>query len=111
MLLSVQKSLDFLDITVRVWKGLAPHYAEVEWTAGPIPISDDKGKEVVIQYKSALKSGDTFQTDSNGREMLTRKLDYRPTWDLKVTQPVAGNYYPLTAAIAIQAHLFTLCGP
>ena len=46
--------------------------------------------------------GGTFYTDSNGREMLKRVRDKRPTWDLQVQEPIAGNYYPLTAAITLQ---------
>ena len=47
-------------------------------------------------------AGSTFYTDSNGREMLKRVRDKRPTWDLQVQEPIAGNYYPLTAAITLQ---------
>jgi hypothetical protein len=36
-------------------------------------------------------------TDSNGREMQQRLLNYRPTWKLNVTEPVACNYYPVNA--------------
>jgi hypothetical protein len=59
-----------------------------------------------------------FGTRSNGREFLERKRDYRPTWNLTVTEEVAGdrpvklrfknleftrfvfpgNYYPVTVA-------------
>lgn len=49
-----------------------------------------------------MTSGDEFYTDSNGREMLKRKLNFRPSWNLDVKQPVAGNYYPVTAAIYIE---------
>jgi hypothetical protein len=31
--------------------------------------------------------------------MQKRKVNYRPTWNLTVTEPVAGNYYPVNAAI------------
>ncbi len=34
---------------------------------------------------------DTFYTDSNGREMQKRVINYRPTWPLEVFEPVAGN--------------------
>lgn len=37
----------------------------------------------------------TFYTDSNGRDFLKRVRDYREDWSLSVTQPIAGNYYPL----------------
>lgn len=26
----------------------------------------------------------------------------RPTWDLNVTEPVAGNFYPVTSAIYVE---------
>ncbi|KAK9810259.1 hypothetical protein WJX72_007477 [[Myrmecia] bisecta] len=87
-------------LTTRLWAG-AP-YAEVEWTAGPIPFADGSGKSVMVKYASSLNSSDTFYTDANGREMQKRRGDFRPTWPLNVTQPVAGNFYPLTAAIALQ---------
>ncbi len=41
-------------------------------------------------------------TDSNGREFLERTLNSRPTWDLDIQEPVAGNFYPLTAAMFIR---------
>ena len=50
---------------------------------------------MVIRYTSDLESGDEVYTDANGREMLRRVRDRRPTWDLNVTEPTAGNYYPV----------------
>eukprot|EP01016_Furgasonia_blochmanni_P040297 TRINITY_DN5123_c0_g1_i6.p1 TRINITY_DN5123_c0_g1~~TRINITY_DN5123_c0_g1_i6.p1 ORF type:complete len:281 (+),score=95.72 TRINITY_DN5123_c0_g1_i6:916-1758(+) len=35
-------------------------------------------------------------------EMQKRVLNYRPTWNLQVNEPVAGNYYPINAAIQIK---------
>lgn len=91
---------DYTSAVIRVWdKAL---HVEVEWTVGPIPIDDKKGKEVVLRYASSLHSGATFYTDSNGREYLKRVRDFRPTWNLNVTEPVSGNYYPLTAGAYIQ---------
>lgn len=55
-----------------------------------------------IRYETNVTNGDEFYTDSNGREMLKRTLNFRPSWKLDVQQPVAGNYYPVTAAIYIQ---------
>ena len=51
---------------------------------------------MVIRYASDLESGDEAYTDANGREMLRRVRDQRPTWDLNVTEPTAGNYYPVS---------------
>ena len=58
-----------------------------------------------VRYESNVTSRDTFYTDSNGREMVKRVRDYRPTWKLNVTEPVSGNYYPLTASMYIKVHL------
>lgn len=99
--MSLQKLLDSLSVVTRWWKQL--DYLEVTWTAGPIDIADGLGKELVLRYQTNLSSGSTFYTDANGREMQERVVDYRPTWDLNVTEPVSGNYYPLTAAIAVKA--------
>lgn len=70
---------------------------ELEWTIGPVPIDDNLGKEVITRIDSSVKSGGVFYTDSNGRELLQRKKDYRPTWQLKQTEPIAGNYYPINS--------------
>lgn len=65
-------------------------YVEVEWLVGPIPIDDNKGKEIVAKYTTDLKSNGVFWTDSSGRETIQRKRDFRPTWDLDIQEPVAG---------------------
>jgi hypothetical protein len=41
-------------------------------------------------------------TDSNGREMQQRQVNFRPTWNLTVEEPVAGNYYPVNAITYIK---------
>ena len=85
---------------MRLWAGAA--HMEVEWTVGPIPMADGLGKEVSLRYVSNLASGESFATDANGREMLTRTRNARPTWDLDITGPIAGNFYPITAAISLE---------
>lgn len=63
----------------------------------------DVGKEVISRFSApSLAAKGTFHTDANGREFQRRVRDYRPTWDLNVTQPVAGNYYPVTAAAFVR---------
>ena len=74
-------------------------YIEVQWTVGPIPM--DYGREVIVRYETDLDSGKTFYTDSNGREMLKRVIDYQPTWRLNLSEPIAGNYYPVNSRISI----------
>lgn len=102
--------------TIRLRRGAA--YVELDWSVGPIPVGlssssgdsggggggggsskGDAGKEVVSRFRApALASEGVFYTDANGREFQRRVRNGRPTWDLNVTQPVAGNYFPVTAA-------------
>ena len=110
---------DWATHVIRLFKGKP--YIEVEWTAGPIPINQpwlvpeseegklcgpggcNWGKEVVIMYQSGIHSESKFYTDSNGREMLKRVRNERgPSYPpLNVSEPVAGNYYPVNAMIAL----------
>ncbi|CAN6805925.1 unnamed protein product [Brassica oleracea] len=83
-----------------VYKG--KEHVEVEFIVGNIPIKDGVGKEVVTQISSSLKSDKTFYTDSSGRDYIKRIRDYRSDWKLEVTQPVAGNYYPINHGIYLQ---------
>lgn len=85
---------------VRLYKSY--NFAEVEWTVGSIPIHDNKGKEVIVSYQSDLKTNKLFYTDANGRQIMERKLNYRPTWTLKNSEPVAGNYYPVNTKIFLK---------
>ncbi|ELK26831.1 Lysosomal alpha-mannosidase [Myotis davidii] len=84
---------------VRLYPG--QRHLELEWTVGPIPVGDDWGKEVISRFDTALETKGLFYTDSNGREILERRRDYRPTWKLNQTEPVAGNYYPVNTRIYI----------
>ncbi|XP_002065049.4 lysosomal alpha-mannosidase isoform X2 [Drosophila willistoni] len=95
-----QKFNDWISQVVRVYH--KSNYAEFEWLVGPIPIDDEIGKEVITRFKSDIESNGIFYTDSNGREMLKRKLNHRDTWDVKIAEAVAGNYYPITTKIALE---------
>lgn len=77
-------------------------HVEFEWLVGPIPVDDSKGKEIVTRFYSDIQSDGVFYTDSNGREMLRRVRNHREIWDLELAEPVAGNYYPITANIALE---------
>ncbi|XP_012496872.1 PREDICTED: lysosomal alpha-mannosidase [Propithecus coquereli] len=84
---------------VRLYPG--QRHLELEWTVGPIPVGDSWGKEVISRFDTSLETDGVFYTDSNGREILERRRDYRPTWNLNQTEPVAGNYYPVNTRIYI----------
>ena len=79
---------------------------ELDWSVGSIPVGDGFGKEVVSKFTSSLFSGENganvFYTDANGREFQKRVLNFRPTWDFEVHEPIAGNYYPVTAAMYLK---------
>lgn len=104
-----QRFANWASHTYRIVEG--DDRVEVEYQLGEIPIDDEVGKEIVYRLDTDLvtltndsstasttMATPTWFTDSNGREFLTRRYNYRPTWDLKVYEPIAGNYYPLTAA-------------
>lgn len=52
---------------------------------------------IVLKFNSALRSAETFYTDSNGREMIKRVRDRRgpsyPPFNSTGNEPVAANYY------------------
>ena len=85
---------------IRLYKD--SHYIEVEYTVGPIPIDDGRGKEIVTQYLTDIKTGGVFYTDSNGREFQKRVRSSRPSWNLTEHEPIAGNYYPVNTALYIE---------
>lgn len=84
----------------RVYKN--KDHAEFEFTIGPIPTDDGIGKEVITRLSANMVTDKVFYTDSNGRDFLKRVRDYRADWPLTVTQPVAGNYYPINLGIFVE---------
>ena len=67
-----------------------------------VDYSDGQGKEIISRFTTNLNSGDIFYTDSNGREMLERKRNFRPTFDISLEEPISGNYYPITSKISLR---------
>lgn len=90
----------WLSQSIRLYKGV--QNVEMKWVVGPIPFEDKVGKEIITRFDTDLKTNAEFFTDSNGREMVKRKRNYRPTWILNVTEPVSGNYYPVNSRIFIR---------
>lgn len=75
---------------------------EFEWTVGAIPIDDRFGKEIILRYDTDIASASKFYTDANGREVLERIRDFRPTWNYTLYENVSGNYYPVNSRIWIK---------
>ena len=84
--------------SVRLWAGSAQ--ADFVFEVGPIPYLDGLGREVVTRFTTDLSTNSTWLTDSNGRDSMKRVFNYRPTWNLTVFEPAAGNFYPVNAFIA-----------
>ena len=99
-----QKFSTWVSQIVRLREGAEA--VELEYTVGPVPIDDHIGKEVITRFDTSLQTGGDGQnlcyTDSNGREFMERKYNYRPTWELEVYEPVSGNYYPTSTAMYIK---------
>ena len=74
----------------------------MEWIVGPIPVNDHVGKEIIVRYQTDIKSASKYYTDANGREVLERIRDYRPTWHHIVDERISGNYYPVNSRIWIR---------
>ncbi|XP_055295901.1 lysosomal alpha-mannosidase-like isoform X2 [Sitodiplosis mosellana] len=91
---------EWISQVVRIYKN--ENYAEFQWLVGPIPVADKIGREIITRFDTDIQSNGIFHTDSNGREMLKRVRDQRPTWNLTLWEKIAGNYYPITSKIAIE---------
>ncbi|KAK7250817.1 hypothetical protein RIF29_33527 [Crotalaria pallida] len=101
-----QKFSSWIYQVTRLYKG--KDHAEIEFTVGPIPIDDGVGKEVITRLTTNMATNKEFFTDSNGRDFLKRVRDHREDWPLQVTQPIAGNYYPLNLGIYTKDKKFEL---
>lgn len=91
---------EFASQTIRLHKGA--DYAEIEHTIGPIPVDDNEGKEIITRFKTNIQNNGVFYTDANGREMKRRKRNHQETFQLNNSEPVSGNYYPITSLIFIE---------
>lgn len=85
---------------IRLYDG--EKHVEMEWTVGPINVSDSDGKEVISRFSTGLSSKGVVYTDANGREILQRRRDHRDTWNFTNTESIAGNYYPVNSRIYLR---------
>ena len=56
----------------------------------------------VTRFCTDISSQATFYTDSNGRQLLERRLNVRPDYQINMTEPVAQNYYPINSKILVK---------
>lgn len=55
-----------------------------------------------MRYDTDIKNEITYHTDSNGREVLERNRDSRPTWPFFPDEKISSNYYPINSRIWIE---------
>ena len=91
----VQVVNEWINQTFRIIAG--QQFVEIEFTVGEIPFNYYDGKEVVLQYVTPIQSNGTWYTDSNAREMIIRQRNYRSSYNLTITEPIAGNFMPVNA--------------
>ncbi|KAK6759766.1 hypothetical protein RB195_021372 [Necator americanus] len=79
-------------------------HIEFDWIIGPIPKeeNDPITKEVVTRYITDIKNDNIFFTDSNGRQMMRRERNFNPSFKYVDTEPVSGNYYPVTNRVFLK---------
>ena len=92
---------DWVSQTIRLYHDDEDDLVEVGWRVGPIPVDDGEGKEVIVRFCSSLANDGIFFTDSNGRQMVERRLNVRPDYEINMTEPTAQNYYPVNSKILI----------
>ena len=86
----------------KLYKNATNHHVNTETWVNSIPIDDGWGKEIVVAFGTEWDHKGVFATDSNGMNMVERKWDYRPTWNLNITnEPTACNFFPVGSAITL----------
>ena len=58
--------------------------------------------EMISRFSTGWSTHGEFFSDANGRQTMRRQRNFRPTWNVTVTEPVAGNYYPVTSFISLR---------
>ncbi|CAK92600.1 unnamed protein product (macronuclear) [Paramecium tetraurelia] len=66
-----------------------------------IDISDQFGKEIILQIQTDISNDGIFYTDSNGFKFQKRRINHRDSWNIKMKEQIAGNYFPVNGAIMI----------
>ncbi|XP_076348984.1 lysosomal alpha-mannosidase-like [Tachypleus tridentatus] len=90
----------WLSQVIRIYN--SSRFLEMEWLVGPIPVKNNTGKEIITRFDTGLQTEKTFYTDANGRQVLKRVRNERPTWSLNISEPVSGNYFPVNSRIYLK---------
>ena len=99
-------ALGYVTQESRLWAGAAS--ADLEYTVGPVDVSDGKSHEVITLFDTPLATGAAWQTDSNCREMQLRRRNERAHWTTTIVEPVAAHYYPTACLVQMRSPAVTL---
>jgi len=99
-------SLAYVTQRTTLWSN--SEHVEVEWTVGPVDVSDGLGREVITRYDSGLATGGAWSTDSNCFEHQQRRRNFRANYTVNISEPVSGNYYPTNCMIKTASPAVTL---
>jgi hypothetical protein len=83
------------------------NFVKFDVSINDVPIEKDRvGKDIVVDWflMDDFDTNNTFWVDSNGLEMVNKKLYQRKGYNYSANGTVAGNYYPVTSAIAVRDH-------
>ena len=101
LLTEARQTFPSASLTLRLWANSTS--LETEWTAGPLPLSDGWGKELMLSWTIGAPWGSglpapSLYHDSQGRELQRRVLNARayPS-NLSSYEPIAANLYPVVA--------------
>ena len=64
---------------------------EINYYIHSIPVNKLKhlGKEIIIKWQTNIDNNHIFYTDSNGRDMQQRQLNYRHNYKINITNPIS----------------------
>jgi len=99
-------SLAYVDQRTTLWSN--SEHVEIEWTVGPVDISDGQSHEVITRYDSGLATGGAWTTDANCWEHQQRRRDLRGNYTVNISEPVSGNYFPTNCMIKTASASTTL---
>jgi hypothetical protein len=98
---------DKIRATARISINDIDNFVKFDVSINDVPIDLDRtGKDIVVDWflMDDFDTNNTFWVDANGLEMVNKKLYQRKNYHYSANGTVAGNYYPVTSAIAVRDH-------
>ncbi|CAG2108860.1 unnamed protein product, partial [Medioppia subpectinata] len=95
-----QKWNDWISQTIRVYED--EEYVEIDWTVGPVPLTDNIGREVILTFDTNLQTNQQFYTDANGRQNIKRIRNSHQKDCGKFKESISDNYYPIYERILLK---------